>query len=455
MQQTALQAKQNGSSDCPSNEDSFEPVMLTLTLPLWTFIMFYLLIMLIHHLRRIQHFELYDKCTVKNAHFRYDFHILVGKHSINYNRFDSRLIVDLLDNQLISTMTIQVPGLTIFSDEHKFISKHPRSNLRSISFTIYRRSPIKDVHCVRVAHSCSNPDSRIVVYGVDLYDATNGENKFFPITSLVKYRGTQWALVTTFEAKNDLSFQKLGTDTSDPFGYSIWPTYVELLTILLYIWCATFCFGHLIPVKEILQSVPLHSVAILFITGCSAVVISFVYLKLIKTHITDEHFDSIWWMMLKYFTIALVMAISFSLWFLSIRQSEKCLRDSMNWIISTLCCSTSLTLIFLVANYILKRKKMSSNQSLLDETNASLMRTNSKPSLEFVNDTQIQQRKSRSDKTHTLKTSSKAKTSSKKKTDEQNRHRDKRDDDETLDNAHGTGSKYIKTKNRNSISQYV
>lgn len=457
--------------------DAYELVMLTLTLPLWTFITFYLLLLLIHYLRRLQYFSLYDRCTPRNAHFRYDFHIITGKYSANFNRLDSQIILDLLDNQLISTITVQIPGQTLFNDSQIFVYKHSRSNLRCVNFTIYRRHPIKDVRCIRVAHSCGNPDSRIYIYGLNLYDSTNGENKFFPISSVVKYRGTQWALLTTFEPKNETNFQELGVNCYDPFGYSIWPTYLEMVTILFYIWCSAFCFGHLISVNEIWASVPLHTLTILFITGSSATVIGFIYIRGVKSRIVDLHYDSLWWLIIQDLTILFVIIVSVAFWFLATNQSRRCLSDTYDWMISTISCSSILTLLFIVTNLILTYRKQTNDQTLVAETDKNLAKTNSKQNIEFSADpalswwckrifTQPQTVNlvgSKTSKNAAMKSISKGGTvkgteTRKKRRSDDNKPQqrsDPKENEETLANAFGMESKYMKTKNRNSISQYV
>ena len=83
---------------------------IVMTLPLWLVTSLAALILLIHYLRKIQYCTLYDKCAVKNAHFAYDFQVILGKSSITYTERDSTLIVDLLDVNLVSLMTIQIPA---------------------------------------------------------------------------------------------------------------------------------------------------------------------------------------------------------------------------------------------------------------------------------------------------------------------------------------------------------
>ena len=436
---------------------------------------------MIIYLRRLQYFKLYDRCTTRNAHFTYEFHIVIGRHTANYGRLDSHLIVDLLDNQLISTMTIQIPGSTIFSENQVFMFRHSRENLRCVRFTIYRRHPIKDVRSVRVAHSCGNLDSRLFVYGINLYDATNGENRFFPITTLVKYRGTQWALNTTFEPKSDTNFVKLGCDCYDPYSLSIWPTHIEMLIFVFYIWCSVLCFGHLISASSIGDNVALHALTITFTSGTSAIVIGFVYLRLIKIHIIDQHYESNMWCLLRWLVITIVIALCLAFWRLALDQTGACSQQSFDWMVSSLCSASLLTVAFSIAYLFVKRKRVLSDSLALEESENNLMKTNSKPGIEFVregsiglfvhkglvaqpNDHQVNASKKnssgKSSKTagsgNSKASASGKRTQTKKKNSESKQRKDIKNPntEDTLENAFAN-SAYMKTKNRNSISQYV
>lgn len=406
------------------NSTAYESVLITLTFPLWTFITLSIILILIYVIRKLQSSIIYDKCNAKNSHFQYNFQIIVGKYTPNYTRLDSHLIIDLLDNQFIPTMTVQVPGTTVFNDSQILTFRHPRDNLRCVNFTIYRKNPMKEVRAIRVAHNCNQTESRLQVYGINLYDTKNAENKFFPILSVIKYRGTQWALNTNFESKNDTNFKKLGCEPHDPFGVSNWPTYAEIILMIFYIWCACLCFGHLIPVESIISSVTLHAFTILFISGTSAVVIGIVYLRLIKNHIIGNHHESTFWCVVQVFVFSLVTILSFAFWSLATSQLYACRTQSINWIISCVSSALILTTILLVIYFLFRLRRGKQDNTALDESDNILSQSLNK------------------------------KKSSATKEKKPNNSKDKKD--ETLDNAFANSSGvYMKTKNRNSISQYV
>lgn len=454
--------------DCPQHP---ELVLLTLTIPLWTFVTMYLLIALIHYLRRAQYFILYDKCTYKNAHFRYDFHLVIGRYSNNYNKIDSHLIVDLLDSQLISTMTLQVPGSTIFNDNQPFMYRHSRPDLRCVSFSIYRRHPLKDVKCIRIAHGCVNSESRLFVYGLNLVDVTNGENKFFPVTSVVKYRGTQWALTTSFEPKNDTSFSKLGCACYDPFETSRWPTYMELLILIFYIWSAVLCFGSLISITAILNSVTLHALTVSFIVGSSAVVLGFVYLRFLKQHIVDTHYDSSIWCILAHLFLAIITGLSLVFWSIALKK-ESCAASASEWAKSSISSATILSFLILTAYYVAQRRRTSNDSTTLEAYENNLIKTNSRNNVDFVRETgglNCNLFRTQPNPPTVLPMTSKKTVKAAKPANSGSRDKKgsvnkagkpnsgkKKDNEETLDNAFNSDNNaYIKTKNRNSISQYV
>lgn len=499
-----MSAKDTGTCSGGDKSTAYEAVLITLTLPLWSYVTLTLLLLLIHYLRSVQYTTIYDKCNSKNAHFQYNFHIIIGRHTHNYSKFDSHLIVDLLDNQLVPTVTVQLPGATVFNDSQVFTYRHTRNNLRCVNFTIYRKNPIKDVRGIRVAHNCNNPDSRIFIYGVNLHDKTNAENKFFPILSVVKYRGTQWALNTHFDPKNDTSFKKLGCDCHDPFSFTNWPTYAETLLIIFYVWSACLCFGNLISVESVISSVTLHALTISFIAGTSAVVIGLVYLKLIKNHIIDKHYDSNFWMLLQVFVFFLIMVLSFAFWSLATGQLQSCKSQSIDWIKSCVSSASILTVIILVIYFVLRVRRRKQDRIALEESDNTMMKTNSRQNLEFVKEsssftscffqkTSFQnippQQPSESKKSTATQKSNQTRATtgsagssatkmssgtvqtkrspsfSRKKSntakpshnnDDKNNNNNNDKKEETLDNAFAYSSGvYMKTKNRNSISQYV
>lgn len=459
----------NGTNCTDGTAASYQAIAITLTLPLWTFLTIYVILILVHYLRSLQYFTLYDRCAAKQAHFRYDFHIVFGRVSSNYNFIDSNVILDLLDNQLVSNMTIQMPGASIFNDQQIFMYRHSRANLRCMSFTIYRRHPIKDVRCVRIAHGCGNPESRLFVYGVGLRDMTNSESKFFPITSVVKYRGTQWALNTTFEPKQELSFSKIGCNCYDPFGTSNWPTYIEILIIVFYAWCSSLCFGSLITIESLQNNVILHMVVVEFIVASTTGVIVFFYLRTIKSHILDEHYDSYLWHTIGALTQALVLVLCFAFWFLATKELGVCVHNSTGWIISSCSCALISSIVLIFTMVFLRIRQNQKDNASLEEYETTLTKTNSKTNIDFITETSpkpLVRPKAPSTqqvnnpalptalppRKHGSKNASGSNTA--KRTAKRKSPAPRAGSNETLDNL-ANGSGYLKTKNKNSISQYV
>lgn len=442
-------------------------VLLTITLPLWSIGTIYLLILLICYLRSILYFRFYDKCTNKNAHFRYDFTAIFGKYSNNFNPVDANVMIDLLDNQSISVMTIQVPVSTILSDKDAYLCRRSTAHLQRVVFSVYRKNPLKEVKSIRVAHSSPESDAKIIIYGLQIKDSANKETKFFPITSVVRHRGSHWALNTTFESKIDTGFNKMGVDQYDMFEHAVWPTSQEIVYLLLYIWSSVFFFAYLISIETVGSQVT-HGVTI-FITSCvTAFIIGFVYLKIIKPNANDSTPESNTWQYISLFYIDLIVIISVVFCVFASKISQY--RDPYHWIINTTVVSLTLTSLIILIFVIALNLRSIKNRSVLRETDAGLMKAGSGLAADFVDTPNnpapkaipqpLDQNSANSQSakkaiTKSIKTSS-AKGSRNKKKSPMKTKREKKAaiEDDAIDSNKSEGM-YIKTKNRNSISQYV
>lgn len=453
-------------------------VILTITLPIWTIVTIYLLILLILYLRSLQYFKYYDKCTPKKAHFTYDFQMVTGKHSSNFNPTDAAVIVDLLDNQSVSMMTIQIPCSTVYMERDFDICCNSMKRLRRVQFTIYRKHPLKEIKSIRIAHSSSNePDSRLLIYGLQINDSTNKEMKFFPITSVVKYRGTHWALNTSFEMSPDSSFSQIGADVYDPYEHPSWPTYQELLYLIFYIWSSVLFFTYLIPPTFIGGKPIYQALVVLLATGLSAAIIGFVYLKTVKSNTLNQDPKLPVWLGISYVYISVMLVLCVAFCVVSFKATFMPDDQIKTWAINATAVSIILTATFVVIFFVgLKMKSLQNSGSLL-ETDSMLMKTNSKSGLEFVDQLQpipaptkpqpTTQQVSNPNPSTTLKkvvikapkTNSTKSLKQKKKGSDAKLKKDdapakQRPNDDAIDEKPSEGM-YIRTKNRNSISQYV
>lgn len=448
--------------ECPAIQDHYTLVLIIITFPLWTFFTVATIILLIHYVRGLQHTKLYDKCTERNALFIYHFHIVVGRHSVNYNASDAVLFIDLLDHASVSSVTIQINGYSIYGPQAPFTYKHSRSGLNCVRFSLYRRHPIKDVRSIRAAHNCSNHESRLFVYGMNMFDNTSKENKFFPITTLVKHRTTNWALNTTFEHKSDQNFQTLGAQCHDPFAVSTWPTYMEVFIVLLFV-CATSAFlAASISFTGALESVTLHAFVIICLVGPVAAFLVFVYERFIKINVVDEHYATCLWATIKNFYVIIVLILSLTFYVFVAVQIEHCGQPALDWSKSTGWASAILAAGLIALYMWLQKKRIAREELTLQENDTALMKTNSRPQIEFNDDGPKGMDIMRASP---LTTARKGTTNSSNKSLGKKIHKvaskEKRGkvesakDDDGTDKPFADGSYYMRTKNRNSISQYV
>lgn len=259
------------------------------------------------------------------------------------------------------------------------------------------------------------------------------------------------------------NFKKPSFVWYDPSSISNWPTYTEILLIIFYLWCAALCFGYLIPVKALLSSVTLHAFTVSFISWTSAVVISFVYLRLIKYHIVDQHYKSNFWRLVQGFMFCLIMVLSFGFWSLSTGQLNACRKQSIEWLISCVSSGAILTAILFITYFFFKYRKQRQDEAALNEGDANLMRTNDHLRQQPADKRDPMAHKSNQTKAGAGSSGSGPRKSAphgKKKpseSKEKGTNKEKKDrTDDTLDNGYVNSSGvYIKTKNRNSISQYI
>lgn len=365
-------------------------VILTLTLPLWTIFTFHLLLLLIIYLRCIKYFNYYDKCNRLNAHFAYDIELVVGRESNNFCINDSLLIFDLLDNHAVSVITIQVASSSVFleSEVLSSFSCASNENLRKICFTIYRKQPFKEIKSIRAAHTCNAEDSRLYIYGLRIHDRTNKDVKFFPITSIVRNRSTQWALNTTFEADSGSSFAKMGAELHDPYEHSTWPTYIEILNLLFVTWSFVFYMAYLMPISLLGQWL-VHSLVVYVIGALGIIVISLIYLLAIKANTYNQ--NNVNGKLPGYISNGfklLIICLSLTFGVLTLKSEQFVSEnEAFEWIASSILANSSLTITIIIIYISARIINIRQCNKLLRIRDNELARTNSKPDLftGFVN----------------------------------------------------------------------
>lgn len=445
-------------------------VDLVLTLPFWTIITIYLLIWLVRYLRSIQYPKFYDKCAPKRAHFGYEFLVVVGKQSVNFNPIDANIILDLLDSHSISLITIQLPCSSLFKDNDAIPCSSWNGSIYKISFIMYRRHPIKEIKYIRIAHSSCEVDSRILIYGVQIQDFTTRETKFYPVNTVIRHRGTSQALTTAYDMKPDSSFNQIGANLYDPMDHPTLPTYVDLLCILIYVWTSVFFFTYLIPMDAVGSSHASQGAMVFLISGSSSIIISFVYIRIIKRNMADPNHETSIWTTVYYVFIFLILSVCISLCILASKVLGLDNSQKVLWEINSVSVGLILSLLFVLAFYLGMKFILMKSKALLTETEANLMKTNSKTGIEFTNkplfhslkvtqgQSQPQNSLSKKQVYKTAKSVSESKgrkrTTPAKSKREDPKKDDAKKDDDTLEDPKSE-TMYIKTKNRNSISQYI
>jgi len=214
----------------------------------------------------------------------------------------------------------------------------------------------------------------------------------------------------------------------------------------------------------------------------TAIIICFVHLFFIKSHIVDLHYDSCFCESLEWLDIILVTLVSAALWTLTAYRVSKCWEASRYWVTGTTIVAVSLSVMVLLIDVIFQTVKHYADRRSLEETDAALAKTNSKSQLEFLDEPQPtgflccggttrpvrtnlppasaeppktgKTSKSTSSAAKAAPSPGKPTTGGSRSKEPANKPKEttgtKKDDDSEA--AHG---RYIKTRNRNSISQYV
>lgn len=364
------------SSPQPSCENAFEIAYNVLYLPIWTFGFGLFFIVFARYLKNKLMFTYYDNCNKRNAHFKYFIEVMVGPHTRSYQQKETSLILDFFDNSMSNIMTIQIFGRTIFRTNKNFLTRsNPRENLYLIKFVIYKKTPLKEIKCLKIAHTCGKPEALIFVYGVDLFDATNGERHFFPIPGPVKYRATHWAQASTYGQRNESNFRKLGCDSYDQLDLTPHLNYLDMLFLayLLYGFIFMLClYIHI----ELINSLIAHIILIGIISLCTVAITAYLYWRFIKSHVQNRNNQTYRWTLGRLFALGLILSSAFACWLIVYRKLiQLCLSEVKRFLPTPLWCSLIVTVILALIYYYFWRRKMKSDQIICEALETETLRS--------------------------------------------------------------------------------
>lgn len=226
------------SKHCPSRDKQYLAIIITI-LPLWAILTTLIVFVLLTFHKNLRATKVYDNCTKNNAKYIYYVEIRTGETSITYIKRKTIISIDMFDENLNTVARIAVPGHVIFGSRSKPSSiveddKYPE--LRATRFWLYRVSKLKRVSTIRLTHSCSEPEAKIMVYGIQIRGDSIEDKLFFPVMSYISAYGSATKPNVCFDSEPTGTISAMGGSISDPSsicGQLNWVDYMLLTYLLL------------------------------------------------------------------------------------------------------------------------------------------------------------------------------------------------------------------------------
>lgn len=206
------------SDKCFDKETSVWLLIVSL-LPLWIILTIIIILLLMSFNDSMRATKVYDNCTKRNAHYVYFVELRTGDSSTSYNRKRTNIMIDLFDENQNSLARVAIPGYMIFGrleQPNSALEDDKFFELRVTRFWLYRATRFKKVNTIRVTHNGTESDSRIMVYGLEIRSADEGNYKtFFPVMSYISSYGPTNKPNTFFASENNGSIAFIGGTQDD------------------------------------------------------------------------------------------------------------------------------------------------------------------------------------------------------------------------------------------------
>lgn len=230
----------------PCREKSYLSIILTV-IPLWVVTTIFIILLLLYFHRSLRATKVYDNCTKRNANYLYHIEIRTGDTSTTYNKRRTTLSLDMFDDCQTTLARVAVPGYLIFGrkespipaiDDDRFFE------LRITRFWLYRASRFKRISTIRVTHNCSEPDARIMVYGVEIRSSEPSRYKiFFPVMNFISSYGSTMKPNACFDLEPNTSISALGGSQVESISLNPKLSWLDLTLIIHIAISITFCLS--------------------------------------------------------------------------------------------------------------------------------------------------------------------------------------------------------------------
>lgn len=204
-------------------------------LPLWIILTTLIVFILLSFHRNLRATKIYDECTKLTAQYTYYIELRTGDTTSSFSRRKTTITIDMFDDNQTTLARIAIPCHVIFGRKDMpigVIDDDRYSDLRVTRLWLYRATRLKRATTIRVTHSCTEPDARIMVYGVEIRCNDRDRNRlFFPIMSYISAYGATNKPNTCFDIEPAATISIIGGPHSDNSAMSIHLSWVDYATL--------------------------------------------------------------------------------------------------------------------------------------------------------------------------------------------------------------------------------
>lgn len=205
--------------DC-TRDKAYLAIIITVV-PLWAILTTLIVFVLLSFHKSLRATKIYDDCTKNTAQYAYYIEIRTGDTSSTYNRRRTTLTIDMFDDNQVVLARIAIPGHVIFGRRDmptSIIDDERYSELRVTRFWLYRAVRLRKVHTIRITHSCTEPEAKIMIYGFQVRANEPDFDKskqFFPIMSYISAYGSTARPNACFDHELNGSISNMGGSQDD------------------------------------------------------------------------------------------------------------------------------------------------------------------------------------------------------------------------------------------------
>lgn len=325
-------------------------------LPLWIVLTALIVFVLITIHRNLRATKVYDNCTKETSHYVYFVELRTGDTSSTYNRRRTTITIDMFDDNQTTLARIAVPGHIIFGKKDSpipTIDDEKYFELRVTRFWLYRSSRLRKVATIRLTHTCSEPEARIMIYGLEIRSNERQRSRsFFPIMSYISTYGPVNKPNACFDQEPLGTISNIGGSQPDTSSISEQLNFIDYTTLLFFMAAIIFfaTSQEVLPdsFTEFAQSsykgiiVGASSYALVLVLGLT--------LRFVIKSYYSLRLGTGPWAWTYYVTLGTILIVSIILWIYSTVATYKqlCPDYYPRWILSIVLASVIVIVLFII-----------------------------------------------------------------------------------------------------------